>query len=95
MIFSCHFIQSLVVNAYPLTCGKAGGHILFFFILNSGHPWFLWNNLSWTHPGTIRNRVNDASLMELENLSATTSCICGFSHLYVCLTSLASSSVYI
>ena len=27
MILSCHFIQPPIVYAYPLTCGKAGGHI--------------------------------------------------------------------
>ena len=37
MFYSCHFIQPPVVYAYPPTCGKAGGHLLSFFIVHNGH----------------------------------------------------------
>ena len=67
MIFPCHFIQPLIINAYPPTYGKVDGHLFSFFIAHNGHPTFFWDNLSWTHLGAIGYGVNDAGLSQLEN----------------------------
>ena len=51
-----------VVDTYPLTCSKSGGHFLSFLIEQHSNPLFLGYYLGWTYPRAIKYGVYDVGL---------------------------------
>ena len=68
MIFLGGLIQSTIINAHVPPGNSPRKNELIMLILDDNYGTLFRDSLKWTHPFTIRDRLDDPSIKQFDNL---------------------------
>lgn len=68
MILPCDINELSVVYGNPPTCDGYSRNKFIILISDNHHPPYFWYQLYWTYPCTVKSRVNNTCIKQLDNL---------------------------